>query len=137
MNDAFTLDPRLAGDTHVVADLALSRVLLMDDARWPWLILVPRRAGLRELLDLDLDAQQLLLDEIHRAGRALQRLHAVDKLNIAALGNVVAQLHVHVIARQVGDAAWPQPVWGRGEREPYSADTVRAGIDALRTALVG
>lgn len=135
MTAAFALDPRLAGDTHVVADLVLSRVLLMDDTRWPWLILVPRRAGLRELLDLDLDAQRVLLDEVNRVARALQHLYAPDKLNIAALGNVVAQLHVHVIARHVGDAAWPQPVWGRGERVPYAPDTVQAAVAALAAAM--
>ncbi len=135
MNTPFALDPRLAGDTHAVCDLALSRVLLMDDARWPWLILVPRRAGLRELLDLDPDAQQVLLDEINRVARLLQARHAADKLNIAALGNVVAQLHVHVIARQVGDPAWPAPVWGRGERVPYVADVARDLAGTLATAL--
>ncbi len=132
---SFVLDPRLAGDTHFVRDLALSRVLLMDDARWPWLILVPRRNGLRELLDLDLDAQHGLLDETNRAARWLLHRHAPDKLNIAALGNVVAQLHVHVIARHVTDGAWPSPVWGRGERVAYAADAAQRIVDELAAAL--
>lgn len=135
MNTAFVLDPRLAGDTHFVADLALSRVLLMDDARWPWLILVPRRAGLRELVDLEIDAQHRLLDEVNRAARVLQRLHAPDKLNVAALGNVVAQLHVHVIARHSTDPAWPSPVWGRGERVAYARDAAQRRVGELAAAL--
>jgi diadenosine tetraphosphate (Ap4A) HIT family hydrolase len=131
----FALDPRLAGDTHLVGDLELSRALLMDDARFAWLILVPRRSNLRELTDLDDAAQRLLLGEINRCARVLQTLVAPDKLNIAALGNVVAQLHVHVIARYARDVAWPRPVWGIGEREPYAPDARKARIEALRHAL--
>ncbi len=131
----FILDPRLAGDTHAVGDLELSRLLLMDDARFPWLILVPRRAHLRELTDLDAAAQQCLLVEIDRCARALQALFTPDKLNIATLGNVVAQLHVHVIARHIHDAAWPRPVWGFGEREPYAHDALAARRAGLRRAL--
>ena len=131
----FVLDPRLAGDTHCVGDLDLSRVLLMDDARFPWLILVPRRANLRELIDLDIAAQQLLLAEVDRCARILRTLEKPDKLNIAALGNVVAQLHVHAIARRANDAAWPQPVWGFGERVPHASLELHDRLDALREAL--
>ncbi|HST28423.1 MAG TPA: HIT domain-containing protein [Rudaea sp.] len=131
----FILDPRLAGDTHRVGDLDLSRVLLMDDARFPWLILVPRRANLRELIDLDVAHQQRLLAEIDRCARVLHALEKPEKLNIAALGNVVAQLHVHVIARRANDAAWPRPVWGFGEREPYAPIELHDRLDALRGAL--
>ena len=131
----FILDPRLAADTHLVGDLDLSRVLLMDDARFPWLILVPRRANLRELIDLDIAAQQLLLAEIDRCARILRTLEKPDKLNIAALGNVVAQLHVHVIARRANDAAWPRPVWGFGERVPHASFDLHDRLDALREAL--
>lgn len=134
-NTEFVLDPRLAADTHRVGDLDLSRVLLMDDARFAWLILVPRHALLRELTDLDRDDQQRLLAEIDRVARALQTLFAPDKLNIAALGNVVAQLHVHVIARFASDAAWPRPVWGFGERVPYAPPARAARVQALREAL--
>ena len=131
----FALDPRLAGDTHRVGDFELSRVLLMDDARFPWLILVPRRANLRELIDLDTGDQQRLLAEIDRCARVLRTSDKPDKLNIAALGNVVEQLHVHVIARHMQDAAWPRPAWGFGEREPYAPDARDTRLDALRRAL--
>lgn len=131
----FALDQRLCADTHSVGDLDLSRVLLMDDARFPWLILVPRRAGLRELIDLGQPEQRVLLEEIDRCARALQTLFAPDKLNIAALGNVVAQLHVHAIARFKSDVAWPRPVWGAGARTPYAADVVRERAQALRRTL--
>lgn len=131
----FVLDPRLAGDTHDVGDLELSCVLLMDDARFPWLILVPRRVGKNDLMDLDGDDQQRLLAEIDRCARALRTLENPDKLNIATLGNVVAQLHVHVIARRANDAAWPRPVWGFGEREPYAHGALSARLATLRRAL--
>jgi diadenosine tetraphosphate (Ap4A) HIT family hydrolase len=132
---AFTLDPRLAADCRLVGDAPLSRVLLMDDARFPWLILVPRRPGLRELLELARDEQIALLDEISRVGHILHALHKPDKLNIAMLGNVVPQLHVHVIARFTTDPAWPRPVWGVGRREPYTAPAGAARQRALRAAL--
>ena len=132
---AFELDPRLAADTHRVGDLALSRVLLFDDARFPWLVLVPRQPGLRELIDLARDDQQRLLDEINRCAHVLHALDKPDKLNVAALGNVVAQLHVHVIARFTRDAAWPRPVWNAGERSAYAPDALRRRLAALRTAL--
>lgn len=136
MADAtFVLDRRLAAETRLIGDFELSRVLLMDDARFPWLILVPRRAGLRELIELPREQQHLVLDEINRCAHVLHALHCPDKLNIAALGNVVAQLHVHVIARHTNDAAWPRPVWGAGEREPYAPDAGIARLAALRTAL--
>ncbi|MBS0556815.1 MAG: HIT domain-containing protein [Proteobacteria bacterium] len=131
----FTLDARLAADTHFVGDLQLSRVLLMDDARFAWLVLVPRRASLRELTDLGTAAQQALLAEVNRCARALQTLFAPDKLNIAALGNVVAQLHLHVIARFASDVAWPRPVWGFGDRAPYASDACGVRLQALRRAL--
>lgn len=131
----FVLDPRLAADTTVIGDLPLSRVLLMQDARFPWLILVPRQPGLRDLTDLARDDQHALLDEINRCAHVLRALDKPDKLNVAALGNVVAQLHVHVIARHTTDAAWPRPVWGFGERERYDAPVLSARIVALRTAL--
>lgn len=122
MNEpAFTLDPRLAADTETIGDLALSRVLLMNDARFPWLILVPRRAGLVELLDLTAGERAMLTEEAMVAGRALRAVAPCDKLNVAALGNVVRQLHMHVVARVEGDPAWPGPVWGSGAAKPYDA----------------
>lgn len=129
----FVLDERLASDCFVVANLDLCRVLLMNDARYPWLVLVPRLQGLVELADLDRAGQHQLLGEIHRVDTALRQLGPFDKLNIAALGNVVAQLHVHVIARRVGDDAWPAPVWGRGMAQPYEDAT--STLAQLRLAL--
>lgn len=116
----FELDPRLAGDTVFVADWPLCRALLMDDVRFAWLILVPRRAGLVELDDLDEDGRIRLMHEIRHATQALRAVTACDKLNVGALGNVVRQLHVHVVARREDDAAWPGPVWGAGLRQPYA-----------------
>ena len=121
MTDAFELDPRLAADTHAVGDLPLCSVLMMDDARFPWLILVPRRPGASELTDLDAADAAALTGEIRLAIGVVQALARPDKVNVAALGNVVAQLHVHVVARFRSDPAWPDPVWGRGERRPYPA----------------
>jgi diadenosine tetraphosphate (Ap4A) HIT family hydrolase len=132
---AFELDSQLIADTHAVGDLELSRVLLMDDARFPWLILVPRRAGMRELVDLPIDEQHLLLHEIGSCATALRTMTRPQKLNIAALGNIVAQLHVHVIARTRQDAAWPRPVWGVGERVAYHEDERKLRLSTLREAL--
>jgi diadenosine tetraphosphate (Ap4A) HIT family hydrolase len=133
--DEFVLDSRLARDAHPVGDLDLSRLLLMDDARFPWLVLVPRRAGMRDLIDLSRDDQHTLLDEINRCAHVLHAIDKPHKLNIAALGNVVAQLHVHVIARQTHDAAWPRPVWNVGERIAFAPDALQARLARLRTAL--
>ncbi|MBY6203266.1 HIT domain-containing protein [Halomonas denitrificans] len=119
MNDDFRLDPTLEDDTLQVADLALCRVRLMNDSRFPWLVLVPRRAGCRELIDLDPDDRRELTAEIDRCTRVLRDHAGADKMNVAALGNQVAQLHVHVIARFVNDSAWPRPVWGVGSPRPY------------------
>ncbi len=132
---SFELDPRLAGDTHPVAELPLCRLLLMDDARYPWLILVPRRPGLRELGDLERAARYNLLDEVDLAAQLLEHITRPDKLNIAALGNVVDQLHVHIVARRTDDAAWPRPVWGVGEREPYPQAAAAQFCARLRAAL--
>ncbi|MBS0472099.1 MAG: HIT domain-containing protein [Proteobacteria bacterium] len=129
---AFALHPRLEADTAFVADWTLSRVLLMNDARYRWLILVPCRAGLVELYDLSADDRAELVEEIARAGRMLKALTGAAKINTGALGNMVPQLHVHVLARNPGDPAWPGPVWGHSPAEPYR-DTDR---DAFITQLV-
>ncbi|MFN3658743.1 MAG: HIT domain-containing protein [Pseudolabrys sp.] len=131
----FSLHPQLAADTVPVGDLALSRVLLAKDANYPWLILVPRRPGLTELIDLEENEQVQLLGEIAQAAAALKRITACNKLNIAALGNVVAQLHVHIIARRHADAAWPKPVWGAVPPTAYDAAARDALIGTLRQAL--
>jgi diadenosine tetraphosphate (Ap4A) HIT family hydrolase len=135
MSPAFSLDPQLAADTVPVGDLALSRVLLATDANYPWLILVPRRAGATELIDLAEPDQAQLLREITTASTALKSITACDKLNVAALGNMVAQLHVHVIARRHDDAAWPKPVWGVAPPRAYAADAMPTLIAALRSRL--
>jgi len=128
----FTLDPRLSADTVPLVDLALCRVLLMNDARFPWLILVPSRPDLCEITDLDPAARLVLWDEISRASDLLRAASAPTKINIGALGNIVRQLHVHVVARFDGDAAGPGPVWGAGVAEPYDA----AALATIRNRLV-
>jgi diadenosine tetraphosphate (Ap4A) HIT family hydrolase len=118
----FTLHPRLASDTTFVADWGLSRVLLMDDARFAWLILVPRRMGAIELHDLGPLDRSLLIEEVARASVALKTATGATKINTGALGNIVPQLHLHVVARNPGDAAWPGPVWGWGSPVTYDPD---------------
>jgi diadenosine tetraphosphate (Ap4A) HIT family hydrolase len=129
------LHPQLARDTVNIGDLPLSRVLVINDANWPWLLLVPRRMGVSEIIDLDEVEQAQLMTEIARAGRALKAVTECDKLNIAALGNVVPQLHVHVIARRAGDAAWPKPVWGAVPPLPHDPGELERFIQTLRKKL--
>src|SRR5690348_7617294 len=117
----WTLDPQLERDTVMACELALSRVLLNNDANYPWLILVPRRAHTVELIDLDEADRLTLWSEIAQVSRVLKDLTRCHKLNIAQLGNQVAQLHIHVIAREKNDAAWPNPVWGQAPRKDYEA----------------
>lgn len=131
----FHLDPRLEKDTVVVASLPLSRLLLMRDARYPWLILVPERPDLSELHDLDAADRARLMEEIADTSRALQRLYAPDKINVGALGNIVRQLHIHVIARHIGDPAWPGPVWGMGDAVPYAPEDLDQTRERLADAL--
>lgn len=128
----FELDPRLASDTVFVADWQLCRVLLMNDARFPWLVLVPRRLALVELDDLDADDHAILMHETRRAMKALRGAVECDKLNIGALGNIVRQLHVHVVARRENDAAWPGPVWGHGAAHRYTPEACEMLFKALR-----
>ncbi|HYA72814.1 MAG TPA: HIT family protein [Roseiarcus sp.] len=132
---SFALDPRLAADTFEVGDLALSRVLLMNDRRYPWLILVPRAENLREIVDLETQARAALMEEIALASRFVQSLPGVEKINVGALGNIVGQLHVHVLGRAAGDPAWPGPVWGFGKAERYDESRARALLEELRFAL--
>jgi diadenosine tetraphosphate (Ap4A) HIT family hydrolase len=131
----WSLHPQLVVDTVPVGDLPLARVLLASDANYPWLILVPRLPGLVELIDLEENAQVQLLGEVAAAARALKTLTACDKLNIAALGNQVPQLHVHVIARRRTDAAWPKPVWGVKPPLAYVKDQQAALLNSLRQQL--
>lgn len=129
---AWSLHPQLAKDTINIGDLPLCRVLVINDANYPWLLLVPRRPEVAEIIDLDEVEQAQLTTEIARVGRALKAITACDKLNIAALGNVVPQLHVHVIARRTSDAAWPRPVWGLVAPLAHDKQEVEAFIQALR-----
>jgi len=131
----WSLHPQLAHDTVPVGDLPLARALLTNDANYPWLILVPRLPGLVELIDLEENAQVQLLGEIAATARTLKRITQCDKLNIAALGNQVPQLHVHVIARRHSDPAWPKPVWGVKPSVPYEKAQQRAFLESLRQSL--
>lgn len=132
---AFALDPRLAADTRLVVSLPLCDVQLMNDAGYAWLVLVPRRGGLTEIADLTDNDQAELWREVNLTGRALRAIAPCDKLNLGALGNIVRQLHVHVVARCENDAAWPGPVWGHAEPQPYSEVALHERLAALRYAI--
>jgi diadenosine tetraphosphate (Ap4A) HIT family hydrolase len=128
---AFELHPQLAADTHPVGDLPLCRVLLMDDANWPWVILVPRRPDLREICELSDADQHTLIRESSLVASNLIELFNADKLNVAALGNQVPQLHLHHIVRHTYDPAWPKPVWGALPRQPYAPAKARETVKRL------
>jgi diadenosine tetraphosphate (Ap4A) HIT family hydrolase len=132
---SWSLHPQLARDTAAVGDLALARVLVMNDANYPWVILVPRRAGIVEIIDLEEGDRGRLMAEIAQVSAALKELTGCDKLNVAAIGNVVPQLHVHVVARRTSDAAWPKPVWGAVPARPYVAGELDTFVAALRRVL--
>ncbi|MFP4607546.1 MAG: HIT family protein [Thiohalospira sp.] len=127
----FELHPRLLAESYPVGRMTLSRIRLMDDARFPWLLVIPTRPGVSEPFDLPDRARRQLNEEIHLLGLALRGAFEPDRLNVAALGNQVPQLHVHLVARYEGDAAWPAPVWGHGERQPYTAGGITAFLHAL------
>ena len=127
----WSLHPQLHADTVPVCDLALSRLLAMNDANFPWLILVPRRAGVSEIIDLG-GEQAMLMNEISLVSRALKDESRCDKLNVAAIGNMVPQLHIHVVARRKDDAAWPKPVWGAVPRRVYEAAAMERFVTAIR-----
>ncbi|MGB2130056.1 MAG: HIT family protein [Marinobacterium sp.] len=130
----FTLDPRLVTDTIAIGDFPLCRLLLMNDSQYPWFILVPRRAGVTELYHLPAAEQQQLMAEISELSETLADLFQARKMNVATLGNMVPQLHVHVIARQATDPAWPGPVWGKVPAIPYTIDElarVRSKLEVL------
>jgi diadenosine tetraphosphate (Ap4A) HIT family hydrolase len=131
----FSLDAKLEADTHAVGELPLCSVRLMDDRRFPWLILVPRKANVVELIDLSPAERGIAMEEIALASTALTTVFNPDKLNVAALGNVVRQLHVHVIARFVSDECFPRPIFGQGEAVPYPPHMAGSLIDRLRKAL--
>lgn len=136
----FELDPAFAATSHEIGDLGLCAARLQDDGRYPWIVLLPRRAGLRELEDLPSDALSDLMQEILAAGRAVRALGAasgrpVDKLNVGALGNVTPQLHIHVVGRRRDDPAWPDPVWGRGGARAYGPTELTTALAIAGPAL--
>lgn len=131
---SFQLDARLAADTFPVLSLGLCKLLLMNDSRWPWLLLVPKRANIKELYQLTPLDQAVLTFETALVSETFATLTGCHKLNIGALGNVVSQLHMHVVARNEGDANWPRPVWGFGGKVPYEGDAANQFIDRLRAA---
>jgi len=131
---AWTLHPKMRADTVPVCDLALTQVLVMNDANFPWLILVPRRAGVSEIFELGAE-QATLLDEVSLASRALKEVTQCDKLNIAAIGNIVPQLHIHIVARRKDDALWPKPVWGAATPRVYDPAALTRFATAIRERL--
>ena len=132
----FELDDAFVATSQAVGDLSLSHVRLHDDARYPWIVLIPRREAARELEDLTRQDLATLTDEILAAGRAVRALgFRIDKLNVGALGNVTPQLHVHVVGRRLGDPAWPGPVWGHSPAQAYDGPALHAALAAAREAL--
>jgi diadenosine tetraphosphate (Ap4A) HIT family hydrolase len=129
---AFALDPRLAGDTINVASLPMCELLIMNDARFPWAILVPRIEGACELHELSATDGAVVWAEVMAVAGAMGGWHGVAKVNVGALGNIVSQLHVHVVGRHAGDPAWPGPVWGHSVRVPYEV----GGEEALAQYLI-
>ena len=132
---AWSLHPQLANDTTGIGDLPLARTLLMNDASYPWLVLVPRQAGVVEIIVLDDDQQTQLMSEIAMLARVLKDVTGCHKLNIAAIGNVVSQLHVHIVARRRTDASWPRPVWGAVPARAYGLGECERFIATLRREL--
>lgn len=136
----FVVDPAFESGSIAVGELPLCHVRLQNDSRWPWLLLIPRLPGLREIEDLPRGERTRLVEEVVRVGVAVRTLGAasgfsVEKLNVGALGNITPQLHVHVVGRRYGDAAWPGPVWGVGVAEPYSAAGLDSALLTTRVAL--
>ena len=134
MND-FILHSKLAADTFEVLSLEVSQLLLMNDARYPWLILVPQVSGMRDLHNLSTKQYQAVTQEIAQVSKVLESVTQAHKMNVGALGNMVPQLHIHIIARQTNDAAWPAPVWGVGEAQPYSQDAAKTLIQQIASKL--
>ena len=132
----FTLNERLKADTVDITRLRLCHVLLMDDSSFPWLILVPEREDIRELYELDEKDRAVLIEEITLASRIIEHFYKPDKINIGALGNLVPQLHIHVIGRFESDRAWPGPVWGAGQTRPYGDDEREATRGRLERAFL-
>ena len=132
----FEIDPAFLATSHALGELGLCHARLQGDARYPWIVLIPRVEAARELEDLAREDLARLMDETLAAGRAVRSLGArVEKLNVGALGNVTPQLHVHVVGRRAGDPAWPGPVWGHSPAEPYEPEALAKAVAAARSAL--
>ena len=132
---SFQLHPKLEADTHLISSTAQCQILLMDDARYPWIILVPQVTEIRELYELDEQQQQQVYRTILRVSKGLAQYTNAEKMNVATLGNQVPQLHIHIIARFERDAAWPAPVWGVGNAEPYTPQQLEQTLKDLATVL--
>ncbi|MCB1445644.1 MAG: HIT domain-containing protein [Rhizobiaceae bacterium] len=132
---AFELNDRLRDDSDFIVALGLCELRLMDDRRWPWLVLIPQRPGIEELFELKPLDQALLTFETNLVAEALKKVAEATKVNVGALGNIVRQLHVHVVARRENDPNWPGPVWGFGARESYGADEKKALIEKILRAI--
>ncbi len=133
----FKMEQQLLKDTIEIGDFTLCRVLLMNDSRYPWLILVPRCEDVSEMFELTPAQQQQLWQETSHAGRVLKNIFQADKINIATLGNVVKQLHMHVVVRMQGDDAWPAPVWGKGSALAYTEEAIKDIRQRLEVGLIG
>lgn len=131
----FSLDARLEADSEPLMWLGLCELRIKNDRRWPWLILVPQRPGFEEVHDLSPLDQAMLTFEVNMVAQALKRTTACTKINTGALGNIVRQLHVHVVARSEGDPGWPGPVWGHGTREPYKNSDLHRFAQSIKAAL--
>jgi len=130
----FVLDPRLYEDCIEITNLKLSKMLLMNDCRYNWLILVPRREKISEIHHLNTIEQQLLFDEITRTAEFLEKEFCPTKINIGAIGNIVSQLHIHIVARNEGDPAWPNPVWGHSLSVAYDKDIAKELVGKIKKA---
>ncbi|NVJ50989.1 MAG: HIT domain-containing protein [Gammaproteobacteria bacterium] len=135
MSSPFVLDQQLESDTHHVTDLSLSRLLLMNDSQYPWLILVPRVADIHEVFELTQAQQHELWSEVARVSKLLKADFQPEKINIGALGNIVRQLHIHIVARNTDDAAWPGPVWGAAPAVAYEQTRAQSLVDSIRSQL--
>jgi diadenosine tetraphosphate (Ap4A) HIT family hydrolase len=135
MTKEISLDPRLMSDSDAIGKLALCEVRLQDDARFPWLVLVPQRGGITELFELPEADRATAMEEIAKVSAALRAVTQCLKINVGALGNIVRQLRIHIVARNEGDAAWPGPIWGVGTRIPYGETEKAELIARIRSAL--
>lgn len=131
----FELDARITRDSDLVTVLGLCQLRIQNDRRWPWLVMVPQRAGMTEIFDLSPAEQALLSVEVNRVAAALKTVTGATKVNVGALGNIVRQLHVHVIARFEGDPNWPGPIWGFGQPVPYEEQQKQDFLNKLVEAL--